>query len=141
MTTIPRLDYDDPTVHRILFDDPGIHDPYAIIGCLEGHVDVDVAAREYADDHMMGEIVLDAPDLAWEFVTEIRTSDPALYDRADDRIADDVVPVEALDTLDAHMCHVAGVLVALKAEDEVYRAVDLLAEAVADGRLAETADV
>lgn len=138
MPRIPRLDYHDKAVCDLLYADDDIHDPFAICDYLADHTDIDIAARQYADDHMAGELVVDAPDLAWSFVGDVRADDPVLYDRADDRIAEDVVPVEALESLDAHMCYVAGIIVTLKAEDEIYRAVDLLNAAVADGRLAET---
>lgn len=139
MLDVPNLDYDDPAVCALLRADDAIHDPYAICDYLADASDAWAAARDYATDASLGELSVCDPDLAWSFVADVRRDNPVWYDQANDRIAADCVPAEALDDLDAHVMHVSGVLIEVQAENELLHAVQLLTDAVADGRLTERA--
>ena len=141
MPAIPRLDYHDRAVVAVLYADDTIHDPLAICDVLDDaaahQLDADAVVYDYGRDAAYGDLICDAPDLAWNFVGEIRDNEPALYERANERFHANAVPSCYWDDFDAAMCYMATLLVELRAEDEIAHAIGLLHRAVADGRLTE----
>lgn len=144
MTDIPRLDYHAKAVADVLYADDTIHDPFAICDVLDDGLANNYSAyavvRAYGADAAVGDLICDAPDLAWDFVETVRRSEPILYDRANERFRADQVPECYWDDFDAAMCYMATLLVELKAEDEIEHAISVLHRAVRDGRLTELSE-